>query len=429
MNAARAQHSITLLPSGKVLAAAGGGTLNDFRTAEIYDPLTNVWASTGQLTTPRANHRSILLANGQVLVTGGVDMNGNPIASAELYDPATGQWSTTGNMNTPRTLHTLTLLPNGRVLAAGGVADNLTFNTLNSAELYDPATGVWTLTTTLIEARHNHTATLLSNGKVLVAAGEPRISSASPVTLASAELFDSGMPSVASVSAASFAAGPLTPEAIIAAFGTNLAVSTQVAASLPLPTQLAGISVSIRDSLGIERASPLFFAAPNQINYLIPTGTSQGTAMVTVSSGATGVVEIVRVSPGLFSADASGAGLAAAVILRVKANGEQMYEPVGQFDPVSNKIIPTPIDVSNPAEQVYLILFGTGFRHRSDLANVMAKIDGANSPVLFAGAQGDLVGVDQCNLRLPNSLAGRGDISIALIADGKTSNTVKVRVK
>ena len=123
-----------------------------------------------------------------------------------------------------------------------------------------------------------------------------------------------------------------------------------MATELPLPVQLAGANVLVRDSAGTKRAAALFFVSPNQINYQILPNTATGTAAVMASNGAVGVVEIARVAPGFFSADASGAGLAAAVILRVRASGEQVYEPVGQFDPVSNRIVPPPVDLGNPAE-------------------------------------------------------------------------------
>jgi hypothetical protein len=90
---------------------------------------------------------------------------------------------------------------------------------------------------------------------------------------------------VASLSAASFSAGELASEVIAAAFGAGLAITTQAAATIPLPTSLAGTTVSVKDGAGVERFAPLFFVSPDQINYLIPEGTLPGTASVTVTSG------------------------------------------------------------------------------------------------------------------------------------------------
>ncbi len=421
MKKGRILHSIALLPNGKVLVT--GGLADGFlSTSEIYDPATNTWALTGDLTIPCANRSATLLANGKVLIVGGVNANETPIAGSELYDPATGQWSATGSLTTARVMHSLTPLPNGKVIAVGGAVGS---STLNSAELYDPANGTWTVTAALSTARFRHTATLLLNGKVLVVGGRTLIGA----TISTAELFDSGTPNVASVSAASFVTGQLAPESVAASFGSNLAASTQIASGLPLPTELAGISVRIKDFAGVERAAPLFFVSPNQINYQIPAGTLTGTATIMVSSGLVGIVEIVGVSPGLFTADASGAGLAAATVLRIKANGEQAYEPVARFDSEMGRFAAVPIEVSNPAEQVYLLTFGTGFRHRSDLAKVSAKIGDTPSEVLFAGAQGDFIGLDQCNIRLSPNLAGRGEVNVVLVVDGRTANTVKVAIK
>src|SRR5689334_17614778 len=123
---------------------------------------------TGSLSTARTAYTATLLQNGKVLVAGGQDAGG-VLASAELYDPATGSWSATGSLHTGRKWHTATLLPNGKVLIAAGFDNNANFNGLVSAELYDPTTGQWTLTGNLSGGRYSHTATLLSNGKVLVA--------------------------------------------------------------------------------------------------------------------------------------------------------------------------------------------------------------------------------------------------------------------
>ena len=117
----------------------------------------------------RFRHTATLLPNGQVLVAGGFNDDG-VLASAELYDPATGLWTATGSMATPRVDHTATLLPNGKVLVAGGEGRR----PFASAELYDPATGLWTATGSMAPSATDHTATLLPNGQVLVAGGSTR---------------------------------------------------------------------------------------------------------------------------------------------------------------------------------------------------------------------------------------------------------------
>jgi N-acetylneuraminic acid mutarotase len=167
----RYEHTATLLPNGTVLVA-GGATLSGavyvaLRSAELYDPATGRWSATGSLTTARGQHTATLLPNGTVLVVGGT--NSGALASAELYDPATGTWSATGSLATQRWKHTATLLPSGKVLIAGGA--NGTNTALASAELYDPAAGTWSATGNLAIGRTRHTATLLPDGTVLVAGG------------------------------------------------------------------------------------------------------------------------------------------------------------------------------------------------------------------------------------------------------------------
>lgn len=238
---------------------------------------------------------------------------------------------------------------------------------------------------------------------------------------------------LASVSAASYFNGsPLSSESIVAAFGGNLADVTEVSASTPLPTNLGGTQVSVKDSAGSERLAPLFFVSPTQVNYLIPQGTSGGNATVTVASWSGVVsrsaVQINLVAPGIFAANANGRGLPAAVIERIKANGMRSTEPVAQFDPAQNQFVAVPIDLGAADDQVFLVLFGTGFRFRSALGAVSATIGGASAEVTFAGAQGDFVGLDQANIRIQRSLMGRGDVDVILTIDGQQANVVRVNV-
>ncbi|MGH9844821.1 MAG: cohesin domain-containing protein, partial [Blastocatellia bacterium] len=238
---------------------------------------------------------------------------------------------------------------------------------------------------------------------------------------------------VASVSAASFTGASLAPESIVAAFGLSLATRVEVANILPLPTTLAGTTVKVKDSAGVERLAPLFFVAPGQINFLIPPGTASGAAMITITSGAGAVsmgnVNIAAVTPGLFAANANGQGVAAAVALRFKANGTQSFEPVSRFDPALNRFVPVPIDLGPESDQVFLILFGTGIRFRSALPAVSLQLGGSNHEVLYAGPQGDFAGLDQVNARLSRSLIGRGEIDVRLTADGQTANILGINVK
>jgi hypothetical protein len=153
MKTGRGYHTATLLVDGKVLVAGGSGT-NQLGSAELYDPATGVWALTGPLNKTRDSHTATLLPNGKVLVAGGgANPNGGgwrSIAGCEVYDPTTGTWTLTGALNIPRDGHAANLLPNGKVLVTGGESYiNNNQPTLDVAELYDPNTGIWTLTGTM----------------------------------------------------------------------------------------------------------------------------------------------------------------------------------------------------------------------------------------------------------------------------------------
>nr|WP_052518402.1 kelch repeat-containing protein [Archangium violaceum] len=174
---------ISLLPSGKVLAAGGGygGPGGPYASCEVYDPVSGTWSGTGSMAAVRYNPVTLLLPTGKVLVTGGDSTVSN--STAELYDPVTGTWSTTGALPGPRRMHSLTLLRNGKVLMAGGY--NSTASTgHNEASLYDPATGTWTPTASMPSNQYGHTATLLPSGEVLVVGGYVNDSASSgPVML------------------------------------------------------------------------------------------------------------------------------------------------------------------------------------------------------------------------------------------------------
>jgi uncharacterized protein (TIGR03437 family) len=138
---------------------------------------------------------------------------------------------------------------------------------------------------------------------------------------------------------------------------------------------------------------------------------------------------VTKTEPGVFSADASGRGLAAAYVVRVKPDGRQIIEPVVRFDSATNKFIAVPIDLSSESDQVILVLFGTGIRNRDSLADVKVAIGGVDCPVEYAGAQGTFVGLDQINVRLLRSLAGLGEVDVVLKVHDQMANTMKIDIK
>ncbi len=245
----------------------------------------------------------------------------------------------------------------------------------------------------------------------------------------------SDIPTIATVSAASFTSGSVAPEEIVAAFGVNLASGIEIASNTPLPTSLLGTTIKLKDNLNVEALAPLFFVSPGQVNFQIPKGLASGKATVTITNAqnasVSATVLIEKTAPGLFSANASGKDVAAAILLRVKADGTQLYEPMAQF--VQGKFVPLPIDfgpnLGSASDQLYLLLFGSGWRGRSSEQAVKAQIGSVSIPVIYAGVQGDFVGEDQINLQLPRSLAGKGEQIVSVTVDGQLANLVTVAFK
>jgi len=238
---------------------------------------------------------------------------------------------------------------------------------------------------------------------------------------------------VSTVSAANFSASFITNEAIVAAFGTGLATRTESATTLPLPTTLAGTRVAVTDSAGAERLAPLFFVAPQQVNFQIPPGTAAGAATISITSGdgsvSSGVAPIATVAPSLFAANANGRDVAAGSALRIRADNTREDVPISRFDSAQNRFVPVPIDLGPSTDQLFLVLYGTGFRFRSALSAVTATIGGVSSEVLFAGPQGTFVGLDQTNLRIPRALIGRSEVDVIFTVDGIPANTLRINVR
>ncbi|MGE0132117.1 MAG: hypothetical protein AB7U82_28885 [Blastocatellales bacterium] len=217
--------------------------------------------------------------------------------------------------------------------------------------------------------------------------------------------------SLAAVSAASFSAAALAPEAIAAAFGTGLATTTIIANSTPLPTDLAGTRVHVNGVL-----APLFFVAPTQVNFLVPAGVLTGSAVIEIVSGdntlSRGSVNLASVAPALFTSNASGTGAPAAVVTKDGVNFAAAGNPDGS---------PNPIDAND-----YLVLFGAGIR-KASAATIKITVGGKDALVLFAGAQGGFAGLDQINTQIPTGVSGVVDLVVSI--NGKVANTVKLRIR
>jgi hypothetical protein len=195
MNMPRSTHQAVLLRTGQVLVVGGvvSNSITDFNSAELYNPSTGKWTLTGNTLALHTSGTLTELANGEVLLAGGVD---NPqaagsdcLAAAELYNPKTGKWSATGSMTTGRCDQAATLLSNGEVLVAGGYS--IYGDSVSSAELYNPATGSWQATGNMSTARQLAGIVTMLNGNALIVSGEDIDSvNGTSTALTSAEIYD-----------------------------------------------------------------------------------------------------------------------------------------------------------------------------------------------------------------------------------------------
>jgi uncharacterized protein (TIGR03437 family) len=237
-------------------------------------------------------------------------------------------------------------------------------------------------------------------------------------------------PEAVTVNGASFSTtASLTANGISSAFGSDLATTTETATDadpntpgIQLPTTLGGTTVKVRDSANMERDAGIFYVQPTQVNYLVPAGTANGTATVTIrgSDGATstGTITVATVAPGIFTAASSGSGVIAADVQRVDGG-----QTTG-FTRVFSGTNAVPIVWNNATEQLFLNLYCTGARGFSSLSNISVMIGGAAQTVSGAAAQSQFAGLDQINVLLNRNLAGRGNVDLVLTVDGQVANTV-----
>ncbi len=255
--------------------------------------------------------------------------------------------------------------------------------------------------TTSVCTVNGNTVTLLTTGTCTITAsqsGNGTYQAATPVTQSFQVI---NAPTISAVTnAASNIPGFLAPESYAALYGVNLGSSS---------------TLSLRDSSGTTQNLTITYSSSTQINFLLPAGVASGAAtiIVTTSSGTAQFnVSVANVVPGLFSADSTGRGPAAAQVLIVNPDKS-----------VTTRLVTDgPIPVLAGTD-VYIVLYGTGIRGHSD-NGVIAKVAGRPVDVLYAGAQGAYPGLDQINLRIPLSVGGMGNVEIQLTVDGSPSNTV-----
>jgi uncharacterized protein (TIGR03437 family) len=219
-------------------------------------------------------------------------------------------------------------------------------------------------------------------------------------------------------SAASFEQGPLTPGSLVSAFPvffSVLSTSTDSASSPDWPMTLGGATVQVRDSAGLALPASLSFASPSQLNFRMPTGLAYGAGTVVIQAGGktiTSRINIQPVYPNLFMANPNA--LAAGSLTRVR-NGVAT---------AAGSIAPAPIALNG--DQVYLTLYGSGI---GTAPSATATIGGVAATVSYAGPQGTYSGLDQYNILIPDSVAGKGKVDVIVTAGGKASNPVNITIQ
>jgi uncharacterized protein (TIGR03437 family) len=224
----------------------------------------------------------------------------------------------------------------------------------------------------------------------------------------------------------------VAPGSLGSVYGVNLAATTQQAASLPLPSSLGGVGITVKDEAGNSGAASMLYVSPGQINFLMPQGLATGVATFTIANGTsppvTAIGAVGQVGPTLFSIAGTGAGPAAATALSIGSGSPAVSSPVSLFNCSTLPCQALPIDVSGDAP-VYLTLYGTGIRNRSSLDNVLVTINGIMLPALYAGPQPDFAGLDQINVQLTSELRGSGVSNIVIKVDQHQANTVTADIQ
>jgi uncharacterized protein (TIGR03437 family) len=477
MSAQRWGHESALI-GGQLYVAGGANDTGGLASAEFFDFSAQRWTTLASLSAPRryALNGLARTTDGRAfwLIAGGENANNSaPFATTEAFELATNRWvplDDSFNLSAVRSL-TAGASADGALFAVAGFnganntptlerlpLNDLTFSNPNQPPLlvvpandlafvgaetvltvngydYAPAQ-MLTLTAQGLPAGARFEEATNRDGSVTGRLHwTPTANDANQIvtitfTVSDGQLSDTravtlrikNAAPLAAVNAASYRSSVIAPDQIGSIFGAGLAAQTAVAQTTPLPTTLSGTSVTVN---GI--AAPLFFVSSGQINFLMPPATGLGTAQIVVRTAqdtySLGSISVVPTVPALFTNDATGQGAAAAV-----ATTDGVTFQIAPFDVIVN------------ARPNFLLLFGTGLRraateHPNDAngvaESVRVTIEGQAASVIFAGAQGGFAGLDQLNIELPASLAGRGErnVEVFMTVNGIEANRVTVRVK
>ncbi len=230
------------------------------------------------------------------------------------------------------------------------------------------------------------------------------------------------------LSSASVSVARGTGGSFVSLYGSGFAESPAQADSVVYPTELGGVSVEVRDSGGATAQAGLLYVSANQINLRLPALLGAGRAKLTVSRNgapvASGSIAVSANAPSIFTVNSAGYGLAAAQVIRIKADGTQTYEPVVQLDADQN-LVPLQVDFGPVTDRLFLALYGTGIRGNA----ATVRVGGVDVVAAYAGPQGQYPGLDQVNAELPRSLVGSGVVNVTLLAAGVAANTVTIALK
>lgn len=219
-------------------------------------------------------------------------------------------------------------------------------------------------------------------------------------------------------------------ESIATVYGKNMATEPISGTSASLPTMLGSTTVIFKDVNDVEKAAPLYFVSPGQINLHIPPGLSAGPATMTVNNGNTVVsttkLTLELTAPGLFSSDGTGKGYAYGNVVRVIANTIISNQPVAQFNQSTNAFDPVPVNFRSKRDRIILVVAGTGFKYHSGLT---ATVGGKTMPVEYLGKTQEIPGLDQAGIQLDPSLKGSGNVDVILSTGDKKSNAVTIYIK